>query len=291
MLLWLPALAAIGYVFATLFLKRALTAGCGQAQLNLVASLAPALLFQPLWLWPATPDWSHAGEPVITGGLFVLGQIFTFRALRRGEVSVTTPLLGTKVLLTAGLAAAIFGQTITAQWWLGAAASAWGVVLVTGATWRTLAPRLARPDALYSLAAAALFALADVLVQRWTHHLGVARFVPLMFGVVGLASAFIFVPRTGLRVLAMPARARGALLVGSLLLGVQALGMATSLGLHESATAVNIVYSSRAVWAVVLAWWLARTMRGGEAHDAPAVLRRRLLGSLLLFAAVIAVLI
>lgn len=290
-LLALPAAAAIGYVLATLFLKRALTAGCSQAQVNLVANLAPALLFQGLWLWPAASDWSHAWRPLVTAATFLVGQIFTFRALRHGEVSVATPLLGTKVLLTAAFAAGIFGQQLAPQWWFGAAASALGVVLVTGATWRALAPRLLQPDAMYSLGAAAMFALTDVLVQRWTHHLGVARFVPVMFGVIGLISIGMFGPKAGHRFLAAPGGSRGALILGSALLGLQALGMAIALGLHESATAVNIVYSSRAVWAVALAWMLARVLGGSEAHDDPAVLRRRLMGSLLLFAAVIAVLL
>lgn len=290
-LLWLPAASAVGYVLATLFLKRALSAGCSQAQVNLAANLAPALLFQPLWLWPAAPDWSHAWEPLVTAGTFLIGQIFTFRALRHGEVSVATPLLGTKVLLTAAFAAGIFGQRLAPQWWFGAAASALGVILVTGATGRSLAPRLLQPDALFSLGAAVAFALTDVFVQRWTHHLGVARFVPVMFGAIGVASIFVFGPSTGVRFLAAPAGVCGGLVLGASLLGAQALGMAVALGLHESATAVNVVYSSRAVWAVVLAWVLARVLRGEEAHDDPAVLRRRLAGSLLLFAAVIAVLL
>ncbi|MDD5199025.1 MAG: EamA family transporter [Terrimicrobiaceae bacterium] len=290
-LLWLPAIAAPGYALAAMFLKRALSAGCGQAQVNLAANLMPALLFQTLWFWAGPVDWSHAWEPAAVVVAYFVGQIFAFRALRHGEVSVATPLLGTKVLFTAVFSAIVFGQALAARWWVGAAASTCGVILVTGATWRMLAPRLLRPDALYSVGAAAAFGLTDVLVQHWTRHLGVLVFVPIMFGLVGAVSVLVFVPREGGRILAMPRQGVVPLLVGSAILGIQGLGMATAIGLHDSATVVNIIYSSRAVWSVVLAWLLARTLGMDEAHDAGGVLMRRLAGSMLLFAAVIVVLL
>lgn len=291
LVLALPAIAALGYVLAVLFLKNALSAGCGQRQANLAANLVPAVLFQVLWLVAGRVDWSQVWRPAVATVTFLLGQIFTFRALRAGEVSVATPLLGTKVLLTAVFSAGLFGQAIPAIWWLGAAASTLGVVLVTGATWRSLAPRLRRPDAMFSLSAAACFGLTDVLVQHWARVVGIQAFVALMFGFVGVASLFLFLPGEGRRILVLPRPAAAPLAIGSTVLGVQALGVAVALGLHESATAVNIVYSSRAVWSVVLAWLLARYWQLEETRDPGEVMRRRLAGSVLLFAAVVVVLI
>ncbi len=287
-LLALPALSAVGYVVAMLLLKRALSAGVSQAQVNLAANLAPGLLFQVFWLGAGPVDWARLWMPATTAATFLLGQIFTFRALRAGEVSVATPLLGTKVLLTAVFSAGLFAQALPLRWWAGAVASTLGVILVTGATWRTLGARLGRPDARYSLAAAATFALTDVLVGRWAKAFDPAAFVPLMFGLVAVASFVVFPPARG--TLALPAGGRLALAGGSVVLGVQALGMFYALALHESATAVNVVYSSRAMWSVVLAWLLARALGGAERHDAPEVMRRRLLGSALIFAAVVVVL-
>jgi drug/metabolite transporter (DMT)-like permease len=291
LLLLLPAGSALGYVLAVLLLKRALSAGCGQGQVNLVANLVPGLLFQLLWLWGGVADWSQLWKPACAAGTFLLGQICTFLALRHGEVSVATPLMGTKVLLTAVFSTLVFGQMLAMQWWLGAVASTFGVILVTGATWRTLAPRLLRPDALFSLGAAASFGFTDVLVQHWSRGFGVPAFVALMFGLVALVSLIVVVPMEGPRMLLPAGKSAVPLLAGSTALGVQALGMALALSLHESATAVNVVYSSRAVWSVVLAWALARFLDGEESHDSRAVLGRRLAGSLLLFAAVVAVLI
>lgn len=289
LLLALPGVSALGYVVAMLFLKRALSAGCTQAQVNLAANLAPGLLFQVFWIGAGPVDWARLWMPAGTAATFLLGQIFTFRALRAGEVSVATPLLGTKVLLTAVFSAVLFGQALAWQWWAGAVASTLGVILVTGAAWGTLRARLLQPDALYSFAAAATFAFTDVLVGRWAKMFGPAAFVPIMFGLVALASLLVFPP--GRRTFSAPAGAFAPLLLGAVVLGVQALGMFFALALHESATAVNVVYSSRAMWSVVLAWLLARALQGAERNDPPEVMRRRLLGSGLIFAAVVVVLI
>ncbi len=291
LLLLLPAGSALGYVLAVLLLKRALSAGCGQGQVNLVANLVPGLLFQLLWLCGGGAHWAQIWQPAVAALAFLLGQICTFLALRHGEVSVATPLMGTKVLLTAVFGTLVFGQTLATRWWIGAAASTLGVILVTGATWRTLAPRLLRPDALFSLGAAASFGFTDVLVQHWARGFGLPAFIALMFGLVALVSLAVVVSMEGARVLRPAGKSAAPLLAGSAVLGVQALGMAFALGLHESATVVNIVYSSRAVWSVVLAWMLAHMLGAEEVHDSRATLGRRLAGSLLLFAAVVAVLI
>jgi hypothetical protein len=161
-------------------------------------------------------------------------------------------------------------------------------MLVTGATWRTLAPRLLRPDALFAIGAAAAFGLTDVLVQHWTPALGVPAFVALMFGVTGILALAVFLPGFRGRI---PGEGLKPLGLGAILYSIQILGMAVALGLHESATAVNVVYGSRAVWSVVLAWMLARFLRMEEARDSREIMVRRLAGSLLVFGAVLAVLI
>jgi drug/metabolite transporter (DMT)-like permease len=290
-LLVLPAAAALGYVAAVLLLKRALLLGCTEAQVNLAANLVPAVLFQLLWLHGDVVHWGEIWRPLVATVTFLLGQIFTFRALRAGEVSVATPLLGTKVLLTAIWSALLFGQAIEVRWWLGAIASTAGIVLITGATLRSLAPRLLQADALCSIGAAASFGLTDVLVQHWAADMGVPAFIMVMFGSVGVASVFIFVPGQGRRIIDIPSTAASSLSWGATILGIQALAMALALGLHGSATAVNVVYSSRAVWSVVLAWVLARRLGSPESRDTPAIMVRRLAGAILVFSAVVTVIV
>jgi drug/metabolite transporter (DMT)-like permease len=287
-LLFLPAAAALVYVLAALFIKQAITAGCRQAHVNVVVNVLPALVFQLLWLFAGPVDWTGAWKPAVCSVTFFLGQIFTFLALRSGEVSVTTPVLGTKVVFTAVFAAALLGQGLPWHWWLGAAACSLGVMLVTGASPRSLLPRLLRRDAFFALGAAGAFGLTDVLVQHWTPRFGLPAFIAILFGLTALLALTVFgrrawtpLPRGGLVPLGL----------GTFCYAVQILAMAIALGLHESATAVNIVYGSRAVWSVVLAWMLARFLQAEESHDSRAVLSRRLAGALLIFAAVVAVLV
>jgi drug/metabolite transporter (DMT)-like permease len=287
-LLLLPAMSALLYVLAALFIKKAITAGCGQRHVNLAVNLLPAVVFQSFWLISGPVDWTQAWKPVVAACTFLLGQIFTFLALRNGEVSVTTPVLGTKVVFTAMFSAIVFAQALELRWWLGALACSLGVMLVTGATWRTLAPRLMRLDALFAIGAAMTFGLTDVLVQHWEHGVGIPVFVALMFGVTGIMALAIFLP--GLRG-RIPRAGLKPLGLGAVLYSFQILGMAVALGLHESATAVNIVYGSRAVWSVVLAWMLARLLQAEEARDSREIMMRRLAGSLLIFGAVLAVLV
>ncbi len=59
-LLALPDFLALVYVLAALFIEQAITAGCGQGQVNLVVNLLPALVFQVLWLFAGPIDWTQA---------------------------------------------------------------------------------------------------------------------------------------------------------------------------------------------------------------------------------------
>lgn len=289
--LLLPAGSALAYVLAAIFIKKAIGNGCTQAALNLAVNLLPAVAFQFFWLLARDVNWMQGWKPLVCGGTFLLGQVFTLLSWKSGEVSVTTPLLGTKVVFTAAFSALVFGQILEPQWWLGALACSLGVLLVTGATPRALLPRLLRRDALFSLGAAAMFGLTDVLVQRWTPDLGVPAFVATMFGVTGLASIAIFVPQMRGGLAEAPVPALPALAAGAVLYSFQILGMAIALGLHASATAVNVVYGSRAVWSVALTWVLARRLRTDELNEPRDVMIRRLVGAALVFGAVLAVLV
>ncbi len=287
----LPALSAFFYVVSAICIKRAIVAGAGQSAVNFAVNLLAALMFQPLWLLAGEANWELLWMPAIAAVTFSLGQIFTFVALRHGDVSLATPLLGVKVILTAIVAAFLFGESLSIKWWIAASAGTLGVIFVTGASLGKLLPRLLRPDAFAALTSAACFAVTDVLVQRWAPQFGVTAFIAIMFGGVGLLSTIVFTVKDGMGVFAIPTKAQIPLIVGGCILGVQALGMAVALAMYGNATAVNIVYASRSLWSIVLAWLLARVWIGYDAADEQGTLRGRLLGSLLLIAAMAFVLL
>jgi len=300
----LPLGAGFGYACAAVAIKRALGEGASSAWVNFVCNTVLAVLFQVLWLLPGHPlAFGKVLPPVLCGVLFFLGQIFTFKAIDTGDVSIATPLLGSKVLFVAVLSFFLIGKSLPHAMWMASIMASLGIALISYAP-RGAHARLIEAVA-WSLAAAAVFALTDVMVQCWVPSVGYSRFAPLMFGSVGLFS-MVFVPRL------MSERestrrddsygflaARDAfltpslpwLLVGALLLAVQALAMYSAIGIFGSATMTNILYGSRCLWSVLLVWFLGSIDSDISAvRHHRGVILRRLIGSVLLLGAMALVL-
>ena len=299
----LPLGAGFGYACGAVAIKRALSAGASGAWVNLLCNTAMAVLFQGLWLLPGHPlDPELLLAPVLCGLLFFMGQVFTFRAIDTGDVSVATPLLGSKVLLVALFSFLLIGKSLPHAIWMASLMASLGIGLISyspGGKHTRLLEAIA-----WSLAAAAVFALTDVLVQRWVPLVGYSRFAPLMFGSVGLFSV-VYVPS----LMVSRASSKGGsvqhflveasrlskslpwLLVGALLLAVQALAMYSAIGLFGSATMTNILYGSRCLWSVLLVWVLG-SMAGdfSTGQKQVGMMIRRLIGAVLLFGAMALVL-
>lgn len=296
--LLLPLGAGFGYACGAIAIKRSLSSGISGSWVNVICNAVMALFFQWLWLLPGgviSPRLLLA--PAICGFLFFLGQICTFRAIATGDVSVSTPLLGTKVVLVTLFSVFLMGKPLPVSWWGASVLATLGIAMISytpGGSHRHLAQAVA-----WSLAAAALFALTDVLVQGWVPRVGYSRFAPVMFGVTGLCS-LLHLP-TLLHGARKPPRSNGMavapgaalpwLFAGALLLAVQALGMYSAIGLYGSAAFTNILYGSRCLWSVLLVWLFASLVPdrpvGG---DRSAVMFRRLIGALLLLSAMALVL-
>ena len=97
-----PLFAVIGsalvYTIAALCTKRALSGGATVWQVNFAANMAMAVLYLPFWLGVDFPRLLAQGyKPIVAAITFFIGQLFTFAALRKGDVSVATPLLGRKI--------------------------------------------------------------------------------------------------------------------------------------------------------------------------------------------------
>ena len=292
--LLLPLVAGLGYACAAIVLKRALMAGASGGWVNLVCNTVMALFFQLFWLLPGhMPDFGNILAPALCGVVFYLGQVFTFRAIASGDVSVATPLLGVKVLLVAILSVFLFGKPLPASWWLAAFLATLGIVLISHVPGGGVHRRLLLTVG-YSLGAAGMFALTDVLVQNNVSLIGFSRFAPLMFATTGLLSLLLLpslLRSTRSEPTWCPVRARPWLAVGALLLALQALGMYSAIGLYGSATATNILYSSRCIVSVVLVWGLGSLARGvAVGRQGGAVMACRFAGALLLFLAMALVL-
>lgn len=302
----LPLASAVGYVAAVLLVKRASAHGVGLWRTAFVSNVAMGLCFAPLWLLGGRElDWALLWQPALGGALFFAGQVFTFMALA-GDVSLATPVLGLKILFVAAASSLLVDEPVRPAWWIAAALGTAAIALLQSAPGAAPAAPLddpAEPPAravppspgaaqsprrtiACAALAAACFAVTDVLVQRFTPAWGPGRYLPLMFGSLAVFSLGL-VPAFSAPLRLLPPAAWRWLAPGSLLLALQAAGMAYTLGSHGRATAANILYSTRGLWSVLavglLGAWLGTA---GERRLPRAVFRRRLLGAGLMLGAV-----
>lgn len=252
-----------------------------------------ALMMQALVIFPVQPGWwAHLWMPAICGLTFYIGQLFTFASLARCEVGVATPVLGAKVIFVV-LFLSLFGGTLLGwRWWTAAGLCFMGILLVSARKGFLHHAGMHARGTFAALGAAAAFGLTDALFQLWVPHLGAGAFAPAMFAcmlVVSTAHALIGrknparLPPTG---------ARGFAWTGLVLLSFQSVLVAVGIGFFQDAAGTNIIYGSRAVIGVLFAAALARwTGADGDPLDDSTAFTRKLVGSILVFAAIAIVLL
>jgi drug/metabolite transporter (DMT)-like permease len=288
-LLILPFFSSWVYAIGALLLKRSLEANHSARHGMVASNLSLALFSLPLLFWakpppPGLPLWIWLCAPACSS-LFFLGQIATFRALSGGDVSVATPIFGTKVVMTALFGAVFLPGGVAPNLWVGAALGTAGVALVG------MQPGVRRGKALrtvgWGLGAAAVFSLTDVLVARAAKEIGFCLFGPAMM--VGMAAMSVWVvPATGWGSL-VRGRAGAWALGGAALIGLQGSFLYASIALSGDPVGVNIVYALRGLWSVLLVAWIGKWLGSREAGLAGPILFLRGLGAFLLFAAVLVI--
>lgn len=287
--LLIPLVCGFTYVVGALCMKRATEHGAGVWRSTFVANWVMALSFAPAWFWraPLTVEladvWWH---PVATAVLFMLGQLCLFLAISRGDVSVTTPVMGTKSVWVALFSSVLLAKTVPLTWWIAAGLGAVAVALLglgRGGQHRRLGFSVG-----CTLVGALLFSLCDTLTQKWVPALGVPRYLSMMMVAMGVCS-FAFVPffRAGLG--EITGLAWRWLLPGALVMAITNAGILSVLGTWGDATAVNIVFSSRGLWSVVLVRVAGHWFGNAEGALGWAVLGRRLVGAALMVVAIVLV--
>jgi drug/metabolite transporter (DMT)-like permease len=282
--LFLPLLASILLVVGLILTKRAGAAGVRPVTTMLLTNVCSAIVFSALWILggPGQPWWM-LWQPAVIALLFILGLMFTLLAVEQGDVSVAMPVFGVKVFFVALLLTVFAGQTLPLSVWVAAVLATAGIGLIQW-TGRGHPSRVAW-TILLALSAAMSFATFDVLVQAWAPTWGAGRLLPAVYGIVGVVSLAMIpkaeiatVPRRVLWRLALP---------GALLISLQAICIVATIGVFGDAARVNVVYALRGLWGVALAWLAARIWGGPEAHLRRSVMLTRVVGALLLTAAVI----
>ena len=316
-----PLFSSVVFVLGMVLGKRAITAGASPWTSTFLANVWLAVIWAVIGIcrgeWLPLAAWWQAA---LVGMAFVGGQMFSFLAFQHGDVSVATPIFGTKVVIVALLMSIAGDEPVGARVWIGAVLASLGVAVMqrgsasasssasTSASTSSSAsastsarqsrvglnteagPR--RSDGWRALATVGLallsatsLSLFDVGVQMWARHWGANAFLPAVFVAGGLLSCG-FLPWCDRPLRVHRLGVVRPLLLGTLLIAVQALSMSYSLGNYGDATRINIIYALRGLWAVGLAWWLARTLGTSEADLPARVLWWRLIGAVLLTASV-----
>lgn len=282
-------IAAVFYAAGALLVKRAAELGVGAWRTAFVANMIGALLYLPVLGFGGTWRWELWWQPMIVAVCYVGGQVLTFLSFDRGDVSVATPVLGIKILLVAVLVALSGGEALRWQLWVAAILAVVGVALLSRRKIASVHHHVGW-TILTAGGAAACFATLDVLVQRWSPHWGLGRFLPL---VVGIAAVFSlgFIPRFRAPLSAIPWTTWRWLLGGALVIGIQSTLFVSLVAAKGHAASINVVYSSRGLWSVILVWWLGHWVHSREQHLDRDVLIWRLAGATTMIAAIALVLI
>jgi len=284
--LLLPLAAALLYAAAALCLKIALGRGVTTWSVLFFSNMVLGLFFLPL-LFCGTTGWNAAAAPwaLLAGFLFFLGQIGTFRSLQSGDVSIATPALAAKVVFVALLSLLIPGSRPDPDLWLAVMLTMAGMILLHRGPRHAASRPL--PTLAWALFAAFSFAATDIVVQVFAPQAGFTLFMPVMFGSV----AFLALPLLWPHVLRAPRRPRdpGAgrwMTGGVVLLGLQAVGMGTAIGLFGDATGANVVYGSRGLWSLLFLALFAQALGIKDSVFDRRTLALRVVGSILILVAV-----
>jgi drug/metabolite transporter (DMT)-like permease len=284
-----PLASSLLYVAAALSLRRAAHFGVGVWRSTFVMNVLAAVCFLPLLFGRPGPGPTPAWQAVVVGALFVGGQALTMLALNRGDVSVATPVVGTKVIFVAVFVTLLVGDPLPIDYWVSAGMSAAGIALLSFGGRAAAAPAGHRHVGLTiaaSLGAAVCYGLFDVLVRKFAPNWGIARFLPAVIG-TSAALSFLLAPAFEGRLRDIPPVARGPLLLGSVFLGVQALLLVSTLGLYPDTTRINVVYNSRGLWSVLVVWLVGHWWGNTERQAGRGVMIRRVAGAAMLLGAIV----
>ncbi len=240
------------------------------------ACVFPVLALMGGTMQPAVLLW----QPAIIGALFLAGQLFTFLAVARGDVSVAAPVLGVKVLIVPALSPLFVDDELSSKVWIAASVALVGIGFVQARD-KSVERSLIVASVGYSLLAACSMTLFDLLIQRWAGAWGAGYFLPIAFGFAALFS-LMFVQLADRPSELRQRRVIRPLTIGCALMTIQAIGMTVTLGLYGDATRVNIVYSLRGLWGVLLTWFFMRHLVDSENTPSNRTMTKRLIGAVLI---------
>jgi drug/metabolite transporter (DMT)-like permease len=204
-------------------------------------------------------------------------------ALRRGDASLVTSIMGSKSLFVAfSLVLLGFRDSLPTKIWIAAILAAVAVALLC---WPAKGMKPSMASLLLASFTAAAFGLTDALVPHYAQSANPLNLLFIMIFTVGVLS-FAIIPFVRGRLLEWRKDSDRWLVLGSILVALQAILMSFAIGFHNVPTEANILYASRGLWSILLAAWIGHRIGIAEATIPRAVLVRRIIGASLLLAGI-----
>lgn len=283
--LLLPLSAAVVYALGSISIKRALGDGVVMGQSFHLSNVVLGLVFLPLLVpgWQKI-DWSQVWHPLLMGTTFFVGHWLTFLAIRRGDISLVTPLMGTKVVFVALGVVVIAGTMPSPALWFAAVLTTLGIFVMGLGDLRG-GHRLFF-TIVTTLASAVVFGVSDVLVSTWAKGFGAMPFLAIGSGTVALWSLAMWLWQ-GRPVFFPKGTGTGWAWAGAVFIAVQAMIMGIGLALFDDATGINIVYASRGLWVLAIVVVFGSRFGNHEHRDRGRSFLWRVAGTVLLTIAIV----
>lgn len=279
--LLLGLIAGLLHAGSSVLCKKGLEEGAGAIRSLIYANILMSLCFLPYpFISSQEVVIGDLQAGVSLGLLFFLGQFFCFLALKSGEASMISPVMGSKPMFVAfflflhGLSE----NEIVWQTWLASVLAALAVALVC---WPTKDSRLSWIGLVLAIASAATFGLLDSLVPYFTHQSSPLNVLFFIFGSVGIFSLFL-IPFAEGRFLGFRKKTDSWMWASALLMAGQAVFMSMAIGLYHVPTEANVFYSCRGLWTVLIIAWLGKKMKIDESRSSKTTLIKRGVGAFLM---------
>lgn len=284
----LPMTSALLYAVAAMSQKQVIAAGYGPWRMSALITWAIGLPFVPLIFLEETVSLPDPIWPaVLCGVLLLAGQFLTILAITKGDVSISTPVLGSKVVLVVLILSFFTDESVGPLVWIAAALTTVGIVFLQWESRKEMRKRVWFTVGV-SLLSAACFAGADVMVQQGSAEQGFYRFVATSSG-VNVLLAFIMVPFFRGPLWSFPQGSLRHVWIGCGFIAIQAFGLAFAIGYFGDVAGSNIVYSSRGLWGVLLVWLVGHWFSNTEKDAGAVTLGLRLFGAVLILSGIVLV--
>jgi drug/metabolite transporter (DMT)-like permease len=285
----MPFCSAIIYAVASVLLKRALKEGATSEQTFHFTNFAISLVFLPFFCFEkGAIQWANLWQPILVSFMFFLGNLTTFLAIKKGDVSTVTPLMGTKVVFVAVVMMLITKQMPTPALWGAAILTSVGIFLMGFSEFRKKTGSVGLSAILIILASALFFALQDVLLAHWSTNFGALTFMSLSMACLSGWSLLMWICQ-GRPSLKMPRASLKFSLVGGWFIGIQAALLGLALSFYHDATKINVIFATRGLWVLVVVAFLGGFFGNDEKKTAGKAFRWRIIGAILVTIAVMMV--